>query len=625
MIARVFAWHRARAWGALNLMLAATIGLGQTAHADAQESAVGIGQIALGAQHTCAREPDGALWCSGHNASGQLGQGDIVGQTVPTRLPGINVAALPNGLGHLHSCARLADGSVSCWGENRNGQLGLGDTTRRLQPVGVQGLSSVTALALGYGHTCAVQSGDLFCWGDNDQWALGLGDRTDRLRPTRVAGLSDLTAISAGDHHTCALEAQGRLYCWGTNGYGQIGHGRVGGRSERPGPVGFSAPVVAVQAGYYHSCAITEGGALSCWGRNDNGQLGLGDRTARGFPVQVPGLTGVTAIAAGYLHTCALRSDGRVACFGRNEHGQLGLGPTDVFVTSPTLVPGLTGVTAIAADNLSTCAMTDSGALYCWGFNSSGQLGLGDTVIRRSPALVAGFGERPTATRLDAPLRTLVGQPVNLQATVTTQGGTPTGQVAFRRGGTELARSALDVQGVATASIPGLELGTYQISARYLGGAGFGPSTSPAQMVFIVHPSSAFLGGGAVFAPTEACGPGFTGAAPHPVTMRYSPSELGGLPSGVSIVWRDGAEHLALWGPMAPSGQFFGGAGRGTWTRFVFYPTRPLIRVVSRQIMVPAAGTSLIDAQEVALRVRVQNFAAIAGCSVTVVAVMRRE
>jgi len=141
----------------------------------------------------------------------------------------------------------------------------------------------------------------------------------------------------------------------------------------------------------------------------------------------------------------------------------------------------------------------------------------------------------------------------------------------------------------------------------------------------IAQPDPAgFIGGGALFAPTDECAPAL-GRGPHAVTVRYSPSELNGRPSGVSIVWRDGSEHLALWGPMEASGQFFGAAGRGTWTRFVFYPLRPLVRVVQRQIVQPAGGNDLDAAQEIVLRLRAQNFAAIPGCAVTVAAVVRRE
>jgi hypothetical protein len=166
-------------------------------------------------------------------------------------------------------------------------------------------------------------------------------------------------------------------------------------------------------------------------------------------------------------------------------------------------------------------------------------------------------------------------------------------------------------------------MGTHGITARYGGAAGFQPSVSEPLVLSITDPRPDFSGGGSIFALTDDCAPAL-GQGPHPVVIHFAPSELGGRPSGVSLVWRTGSEHLALWGPMLPSGQFYGGAGRGSWTRFVFYPTRPLVRVVQRQIVLPAGGTDLNVAEELVLRLRVQNFAAVPGCAVTVTAVLRR-
>jgi hypothetical protein len=184
--------------------------------------------------------------------------------------------------------------------------------------------------------------------------------------------------------------------------------------------------------------------------------------------------------------------------------------------------------------------------------------------------------------------------------------------------------SDLSLRKLASAHLvaSALPAGIRTLDAVYLGSPLASGSTS-APLAHTVTPLDVgFIGGGVVFGQTTQCA-SVLGSTTHPVTVRYSPSELGGLPSGVSIVWRGGSEHLALWGPMAPSGQFFGGAGRGTWTRFVFYPTRPLIRVVDRRITAPP-GAGLIDAQEMVLRLRVQNFAATPGCAVTLAAAVRR-
>ena len=228
-----------------------------------------------------------------------------------------------------------------------------------------------------------------------------------------------------------------------------------------------------------------------------------------------------------------------------------------------------------------------------------------------------------TTTTLEAPTNAVQGLPAifNVQVRPSSGSGTPRGTVSLRRGTTEIGRETLDSNGNANFQITDLPLGTSSIRAHYLGGSGFAASTSPIARVTVRADPRGFFGGGTVFSPSPECGNNFGSA--HPVTMRYSPSEFDGPPSGVSIVWPEGSEHLALWGPMETSSNFFGGAGRSSWTRFVFYPTRPLIRVASRRVTQPA-GASIDRATELVLRLRVQNFAAMPGCVVTVVGTMRR-
>jgi hypothetical protein len=164
------------------------------------------------------------------------------------------------------------------------------------------------------------------------------------------------------------------------------------------------------------------------------------------------------------------------------------------------------------------------------------------------------------------------------------------------------------------------------ISAEYLGSAA-DPAVPAVPLAITVLPprvSAPFMGGGVIFGTSPACAPAL-GPGVWPVRLRYSPGELEGMPSGLAVAWPAGSEHLALWAPLLPSGDFLGGAGRGTWTRFVFYPLRPLLRVVQRQITLPAGGTDIAAAQELVLRLRVQHFAAVAGCAVTIAGVLRRS
>ena len=272
--------------------------------------------------------------------------------------------------GGIHTCAVTSGGGATCWGSNSNGRLGDGTTTNRTTPTDVTGLTSgVLAVAAGGAHSCALGSGHgVKCWGANGAGQLGDGTTTERLTPADVVGLTGgVLAIATGGSHTCALDSGGGVECWGFNFDGQLGDGTTANRNAPTEVGGLSSGVLAIASGESHTCALTDSHGVKCWGANDNGQLGDGTTTSRSSPVDVSGLTsGVVAVTAapGGFHTCALTSGGGVKCWGQ---GILGHGTAEQRST-PTDVVGLSsGVVAVGAGGTHTCALTSSGAVKCSG------------------------------------------------------------------------------------------------------------------------------------------------------------------------------------------------------------------------------------------------------------------
>ncbi len=303
---------------------------------------VQVEMLAAGKDFGCAFGSGGQLWCWGANGNGQLGLGhrnSSVAEPGTVRGTSLEMDVKAVSVGGWHACAIDKSGSLWCWGANGVGQLGFGSASRPRSTPGVVDEAAlqggVVAVSAGASHTCAIDSGEgLWCWGNRASGRLGTGvaGSGGEPSPRRVMGPSGVQGVSAGrGGHTCAIDGVGDVWCWGANDRGQLGLGRPddGGtpvvQALVPQRVTGPSGVQTVAAGREHTCAIDGVGGVWCWGANDRGQLGLGDRSDRDEPERVEGLSGVRRLTAGYFHTCAIDEAGALWCWGANGVGQLGI------------------------------------------------------------------------------------------------------------------------------------------------------------------------------------------------------------------------------------------------------------------------------------------------------------
>ena len=383
--------------------------LAQANVAGFQEGSIFTNQtLASGGSHTCAILDNGSVSCWGDGANGQLGNGGTSVKSTPTLTSSLGTgrSAVALSSGQYHTCAILDNGSVSCWGDGANGQLGNGGTSNQNTPTLTSSLGTgrtAVALSSGESHTCAIlDNGSVSCWGYGNYGQLGNGGTSDKSTPTLTSSLGTgrtAVALSSGGQHTCAVLDNGSVSCWGYGTYGQLGNG-LGSNHNSPSltsSLGAGRTAVALSSGGYHTCAILDNGSVSCWGDSIYGQLGNGGTAYKLTPTLTSSLgTNRTAVAlsSGQHHTCAILDDDSVSCWGAGGAGQLGNGGTSQQYP-PTLTNSLgAGRTAVALSSGSqhTCAILDNGFVSCWGSGGVGQMGSGGNWNQKSPTLTSSLG-----------------------------------------------------------------------------------------------------------------------------------------------------------------------------------------------------------------------------------------
>ncbi len=282
--------------------------------------------------------------------------------------------------------------------DERGGGSDAARDTETTEPCDACAPTTATAIAAGADHSCAIVEDGIVCWGQGlfGQLGAGAGKLNPSTIPQRVFGITKATAIAAGYAHTCAIVEGGDVTCWGWSKYGQLGNGSTS-PEEVPVPVrvtGLPAAASAIAASWGHTCAALVTGALYCWGNNEFGQLGTGTPSPTLAPALVTGLgAGVSAVVAGIRQSCAIVS-GAAQCWG--AAGQLGNGTLNASA-SPVAVFGVaSGAESIATGTTFSC-VTVNGAVSCWGFSTEGALGDPPKTMALKPNPVPGVQAGATA------------------------------------------------------------------------------------------------------------------------------------------------------------------------------------------------------------------------------------
>lgn len=374
--------------------------------------------VSAGDGFTCGLAGSGEAYCWGENRAGVLGVGSRDGEVYPSPAPVRGALRFREvDAGRDHVCAVAETGRAYCWGEGRDGRLGAldvdlvtcrsGGETRpcSLVPAPVAGNLRFRGISAGGAHTCGVtESLDLYCWGSNEFGQLGIGALGgERTTPRLVS--RGVSRVAAGGDHTCALLPLGGstdLFCWGDNRFGQLGDGTRIIKTFIPAePVVRGASGVA--AGFRHGCLLAP---AECWGEGDEGQLGTGNALDALVPVRVAGEPDLVSLSAGRAHTCGVGAGGTARCWGRAAEGQVGIAEAGEIVPEPAEVAGGLVFDRVSAGGLHTCGVTAAGEAFCWGDNRSGQLGDGTTVGRETPTEVG-----PPPPRADGAAAAAVDQP----------------------------------------------------------------------------------------------------------------------------------------------------------------------------------------------------------------------
>jgi alpha-tubulin suppressor-like RCC1 family protein len=355
--------------------------------------------VASGLIHTCAIRTDGSLWCWGDNSYGALGNGSDNNAIVPVEVAGSGAPTTWTAVAAAveFTCAIAIDQSLWCWGFDVVGSLGDGENGTEETPVPSGSASDRwTQIAAGGYTACGILTdGSMKCWGQGNDGELGNDSTNGSTTPVVVGHGDTWKSITVGSEHACGIDTSDALYCWGANTTGQLAMATTEMLESSPAMVTSPQGTwLAVAGGDAHTCAIDSTNALWCAGLDGGGQLGSAGGGSRTMPTHIGSAMHV-ALGGDVINgtgdtACSIDGNAQLACWGNNANGAVG-DTTLLDRDVPTAISfGEGSVQSVAVSN-HVCAIDGADALYCWGYNTEGAIGDGSVTDRSAPVPIAGL------------------------------------------------------------------------------------------------------------------------------------------------------------------------------------------------------------------------------------------
>jgi alpha-tubulin suppressor-like RCC1 family protein len=347
-----------------------------------------------GIEGTIAPAPVNA-YAWGSNGQGQLGDGTTVTKSSPVSVVGNFTDWVQVISGGAHSLGIRADGTAWAWGNGGQGRLGNNSTVTTSSPISVVGgfTDWVQLFATGQVSLGVRADGTAWAWGSNGNGQLGDNSITTRSSPVSiVGGFTDWVQLSSGGSHSLGVRANGTAWAWGFGSVGQLGDGTTVSKRSPVSVVGGFTDWVQVSGGSASfSLGLRANGTAWGWGINTTGMLGDGTTVNKSSPVSVVGgFTDWTQVSAGSQHSLGLRANGTAWAWGNNGNGRFGDDALTNRSSPVSVVGGFTDWTQVSAGSQHSLGLRANGTAWGWGINTTGMLGDGTTVSKRSPVSVIG-------------------------------------------------------------------------------------------------------------------------------------------------------------------------------------------------------------------------------------------